>query len=1181
MLIGKYSNYNKPCILFESRLFYLPLSANLLVKFTKPSKMDLNMNKMRLFLIFTYCFALFSVFSCQKKSIQDIPQDKLFSLIPSIITGITFKNEVEGSKEMNIFSYRNFYNGGGVGIGDVNNDGLPDIYLTANMKENKLYLNQGNWQFKDISSQAGVEGKKAWSTGVAIADVNGDGLLDIYVCNSGNFRGDDRANELFVNQGIKDGIPTFKEQAKDYGIADEGLSTHAAFFDYDKDGDLDLYLLNNSFRPISSFGLENLRNEKDVKGGDKLYRNDGGKFIDVSAKANIYGSVIGFGLGVTIGDVNDDGWLDIYVSNDFFEIDYLYINQKDGTFKESLKAWMAHTSEASMGADMADINNDGRPEIFSTDMLPETDGRLKKTTTFNTYDTYQEKVKQDYYHQFTRNMLQLNVPLAKNTKNGQGGFFTEIGQIAGVSATDWSWGALIMDLDNDGLKDIFVSNGIFEDLTNQDFVNFLTSDENVMNAIRTKSFDYTKFKGKSQAVFIPNYAFKNNGDLTFANKAKDWGLDQNSFSNGATYSDLDNDGDLDLVVNNVNQEAFVYRNNAEKLEKNNYLKIKLIGEDKNILGIGAKVVLFVGGSEKQMLYLEQAPARGFQSSIDPVMNFGLGKTNIIDSLKIVWSNGKKQTMKNINPNQQIILEEKNAQFPTNLSPELARTFSITTLNEQATAFQDISSQINIDFQHLENEFNEFNRERLIPQMLSTLGPKIAKGDVNKDGLEDFYIGGAKDSAGKLFVQQKNGTFISTNQAVFEVDKISEDTDALFFDADGDRDLDLYVVSGGNEFSGLASPLQDRLYENDGRGNFKKTENKLPSEYNVGSCVQAGDFDADGDLDLFVGSRSIPFEYGIAPKNMLLQNDGKGNFKDVIKEFAPELVQIGMVTDAVWADYDKDKQLDLVVIGEWLPLTFLKNQNNKFITDSRFQINNSKGFWNCIIADDFDKDGDIDFFAGNLGQNSKLKANEKEPIQLYLSDFDRNGDLDPVLTYYKPNEKGERNSYPLAVKDELISQILPLKKKFLKYEDYAEKTINDIFTPEELKDAKILEARNLSTCFIENKGDNNFKIKALPFLAQLSPTFCFLVLDYDKDGNKDVLLAGNFSAVKPEIGKYDASYGLLLKGDGKNNFAPIPVSESGFFVQGEARDIISIQLANQKEIIIIAKNNEAIQVLEKK
>jgi len=1142
--------------------------------------------------LFYYLVILIIVFSCQQKSIQDIPQDKLFSLIPKTVTGIDFKNEVDGSKEMNIFSYRNFYNGGGVGIGDVNNDGLPDIYLTANMKENKLYLNLGNWRFKDITKEAGVEGKKSWSTGVAMVDINGDGLLDIYVCNSGNFKGDDKANELFINQGVKNGIPTFAEQAKEYGIADEGLSTHAAFFDYDKDGDLDLYLLNNSFRPISSFGLENLRNERDVKGGDKLYRNDNGKFNDVSPQANIYGSVIGFGLGVTIGDVNDDGWLDIYVSNDFFEMDYLYINQKNGTFKESLREWIAHTSEASMGADMADINNDGRPEIFSTDMLPETDGRLKRTTTFNSYDTYQEKLKQDYYHQFTRNMLQLNVPLAKTTKNGQAGFFTEIGQIAGVSATDWSWGALIMDLDNDGLKDIFVSNGIFEDLTNQDFVNFLTSDENIMEAIRTKSFDFTKFKEKSNPVFIPNYAFKNNGDLTFTNKVQEWGLDQKSFSNGSAYADLDNDGDLDLVVNNVNQEAFVYRNNAEVLEKNNYLKVRLIGEGKNTLGVGAKLLVFANeipqinigiGQVQKMFYLEQAPARGFQSSIDPVMNLGLGKNNIIDSLVVIWSSGKKQVLTQVKTNQQVVLEEKNAQYSTNQTPESAKTFTLSTTYQNPTIFQDISWQINLDYKHLENEFNEFNRERLIPQMFSTFGPKIAKGDVNGDGLEDLYIGGAKDSAGKLFIQQKNGTFLSTNQSLFEVDRVSEDTDALFFDADGDRDLDLYVVSGGNEFSGQAAPLQDRLYLNDGKGNFKKSENAIPSEFNVGSCVQAADFDEDGDLDLFVGSRVTPFEYGVPPRNMLLQNNGKGVFKDIIKEVAPDLERVGLVSDAVWTDFNNDKKLDLVVVGDWLPLTFFENKGNNLtnITADHPKLIANKGFWNCLIADDFDNDGDIDFFAGNLGLNSKLKANEKEPIQLYLSDFDKNGDLDPILTYYKLNERGGRESYPLALKDELISQILPLKRKYLKYEDYAEKTIRDIFTPEELQGAKVLEATNLHSCFIENKGNGNFEMKPLPTLAQLSPVFCFLVLDYDKDGNKDLLLAGNFTAVKPEIGNYDASYGLLLKGDGKNNFTPIPVSQSGFFVQGEVRDMVSLKLANQKEVMVIAKNNDKVQVLEKK
>lgn len=1132
---------------------------------------------------------LLFLFSCQSnnQSIQDIPQDKLFSLIPKTVTGIDFTNTVEGTKEFNIFSYRNFYNGGGVGIGDVNNDGLPDIYLTANRSENKLYLNKGNWQFEDITSKAGVAGKKAWATGVAMADVNGDGFLDIYVCNSGNIKGDDRANELFINQGIKDGVPTFKEQAKDYGIADEGLSTHAAFFDYDKDGDLDLYLLNNSFRPISSFGEENLRNERDVKGGDKLYKNDNGKFADVSVATNIYGSVIGFGLGVTIGDVNDDGWLDIYVSNDFFERDYLYINQKNGTFLESLKEWIAHTSEASMGADMADINNDGRPEIFSTDMLPETDGRLKSTTTFTPYDTYQQKLKQDYYHQITRNMLQLNIPLSASSKNGQRGVFAEIGQLAGVSATDWSWGALIMDLDNDGLKDIFVSNGIFKDLTNQDFVNFLSSDESKFSVIEAGKFDYTQFMDKIPSVSIPNYAFKNNGDLTFGNKAKEWGLDQNSFSNGAAYADLDNDGDLDLVVNNVNQETFVYRNNAEKIEKNNYLKIKLEGEGKNSLGIGAKVKLKTEQLEKdKILYLEQAPARGFQSSIDPIMNFGLGKSNTVDSLTVIWASGKQLILTNLKANQLVVLKESQANYPEGQTAETAKTFSINAAGQQGSEtpiFQDITKELLIDFKHVENEFNEFNRERLIPQMLSTQGPKIAKGDANGDGLEDFYVCGAKESAGKLFIQGKNGTFSSTNKAVFEIDMISEDTDALFFDADNDKDMDLYVVSGGNEYSNLATPLQDRLYVNDGKGNFKKAENVLPYEFNVGSCVKATDFDGDGDTDLFVGSRSIPFEYGIAPKSMLLQNNGKGVFTDVITQIAPELQRIGMVTDATWADFNNDKIPDLVVVGEWMPLTFFENKNGKLTKDSKLTSQNAtSGFWNCIVAEDFDNDGDTDFFAGNLGLNAKLKANEKEPINLYLKDFDRNGDLDPILTYYKANEKGGRGSYPIALKDDIISQILPLKKKFLKYTDYAEKTINEIFTAEELKDAIVLDAKNLQSVFIENKGGNSgFEIKSLPLQAQFSPVFCFLVGDYDNDGKKDVLLGGNFSAVKPEIGQYDASNGLLLKGDGKNNFTPISASESGVFLRGESRDMISLSLGKSKQLVLVAKNNDVIQVIQKK
>ncbi|HVE77565.1 MAG TPA: VCBS repeat-containing protein, partial [Gemmatimonadaceae bacterium] len=780
---------------------------------------------------------------------------RLFTLLPAGHTGVRFENRLTETRELNVFTYRNYYNGGGVALGDLTGDGLPELLLTSNLHGNRLYLNEGAFHFRDVTEEAGVKGKGFWGTGATFADVNGDGLLDLYICYAGNVAGERRANELYINQGRNaKGTPTFTEQAATYGVADEGYSTHAAFFDYDRDGDLDLYVVNNSFRPVSSFGLRNIRHIRNEAGGHRLYRNDAGRFVDVSAQAGIYGSEIAFGLGAVVSDVNRDGWPDLYVSNDFFEQDYLYINKGDGTFAESIKQQMPYISYFSMGLDIADINNDGWPDVYVTDMLPEDEYRVKTMAAFEGWDVYQAKLKNDYHHQFMRNMLHLN--------NGNG-TFSDIGQMAGVARTDWSWSALIADLDLDGQKDIFVTNGLVRDVTSQDYISFLANNTTMTAVTKGDRVDFMRLVGAMSSTPLPDYAFRNRGDLTFANASAAWGVNTPSFSNGAAYGDLDGDGALDLVVSNVNREAFVYRNNARSQLSNRYLQVALEGEGANRFGIGAKVTLRSGGS---LLFQELEPSRGFQSSVDYPLTFGLGQADTVDSLTVEWPDGRLSILAGVAANQRLAVRQSEARAvkrapPTPVTP----------------AFTDVSDEIALDFVHRENAFVDFDRERLIPKMLSTEGPFMAVSDVNGDGLDDAFIGGAKDEPGRLLVQRPDGRLVATNEALFARDKLSEDLGAVFFDADGDADADLYVVSGGSEFSEMSPALQDRLYLNDGRGTFRKTDDRLPAEDISGSRVAAADYDGDGDVDLVVGGRVIPWRYGLDPTSVLLRNDGRGHF----------------------------------------------------------------------------------------------------------------------------------------------------------------------------------------------------------------------------------------------------------------------------------------------------------------
>ncbi len=1072
---------------------------------------------------------------------------RLFTQLPSSYTGVSFANRLEQTPELNVFTYRNFYNGGGVGVGDLNGDGLPEVMLTSNQHGNKLYLNKGHFQFQDITSEAGVGGKGFWATGVTFADVNSDGQLDIYVCYAGNVA-QRRANELYINKGLgKDGVPTFSEEAAKYGIQDGGYSTQATFLDYDRDGNLDLYLVNNSSRPVNSFGLRNIRHIRDKLGGHKLFHNDGnGSFTDVSANAGIFGSEIAFGLGVVVSDVNRDGWPDIYVANDFFERDYLYINDHDGTFTEQLDKQMPYLSYFSMGLDIADINNDGWPDIYTTDMLPEDEYRLRTTSSFEGHDVYMTKVKNGFHYQLMRNMLQLN--------NGNG-TFSDIGQMAGVARTDWSWSALIADLDLDGYKDIYVTNGLAKDVTSQDYVAFLANEQTMRTALKGKRVDFKLLTDAMGSTKLQHYAFRNRGDLTFTNEAANWGLGTPSFANGAAYADLDGDGALDLIVNNVNDEAFVYRNNARSLLKeNHFLELKLEGEGRNRFGVGSKVTLQKG---KETLFQELSPTRGFQSSVDYILTFGLGRVDTVKSVTVEWPDGRVSTLANVASNRRITVKQSEATGAVAPSPGPARQVLI-----------DVTRTTTLPFVHKENDFVDFDRESLMPKMLSTEGPLMAVADVNGDGLDDIFIGGARDQPSAIMIQQQNGGFVRSNEKLLMGDSISEDIGATFFDANGDGHADLYVATGGTEFSEAAPALEDRLYLNDGHGSFRKAIGALPAASLSGSRVAAADFDGDGAVDLFVGGRSVPGSYGIDPRSQLLKNDGRGHFTDITDKVAPGLARIGMVTDALWKDVDRDGRVDLVVVGEWMPITVFRNTGRGRLEKLNVPgLEKSDGWWNRIIAGDFTGHGRVDFIVGNLGLNTRLQATANEPATMYVKDFAKNGFVQQIISYYNNGR-----AYPLTLRDDLIRSLTFLKDRYVTYKDYAKQTVADVFPQKDLADAVVKNAYTFATTLVRNNGDGTFTMVPLPREAQIAPMYGVLASDVDGDGKQDLLLAGNFDGVKPEIGRMSAGYGLYLRGDGKGNFTPEREVGSGFLVPGQARDILRVRTPSGT-LYIVSRNND--------
>jgi len=1077
------------------------------------------------------------------------PQATLFeSLLPES-TGVTFANRLPDDTAFNMLSYLYYYDGGGVAVGDVNNDGLPDLYFTSNVGSNRLYLNRGNYHFEDVTARAGVADSDGWKTGVTMADVNGDGYVDIYVSGV-NYLTMHGRNVLFINKG--DG--TFTDRTKEYGLDHVGYGTQALFFDYDGDGDLDMYMLNHSVHAERARSMHPQRVPRNPRAGDRLYRNDGGggHFVDVSEQAHIFGGVEGYGLGVVASDLDGDGCPDLYVANDFQEDDFLYHNNCDGTFTESIAKSIGHTSHASMGVDAADFNNDGRPDLVVADMRPDDEKILKTSENSESWDIYNLKLEAGYQPQYARNTLQFN--------RGHGRF-SEIGYLAGVYATDWSWAPLFADLDNDGYKDLFVTAGIYRRPNDLDYLAYVGTP--AMQAALAKDMGAVSLSliAKMPHVPIANAAFHNNANLTFTNLAAAWGLGQLGFSNGAVYVDLNNSGALDLVVNKIDAPAAIYRNRARSLNGNHYLQVILRGSAKNTAGIGTKVILKTGATTQ---LLEQMPTRGFESSVDPRLHFGTGHATQIDSLTVIWPDRRYQLLTAVNVDRTLQLSQNDARGRYHYSRE-----PLTP-----PLFSDVTDRMAIDFKHHENVFYDYQRQPLIPHLLSTEGPALAVGDVNGDGLDDFYAGGAKWQPGRLFIQNGDGTFRASKQPAIASDSLAEDVDAVFFDADGDGHPDLYVVSGGNELWGDDDALQDRLYRNDGRGNFQRDPKALPRLAESGSCVLPGDFNGDGHVDLFVGRRAIGRGYGLAPRSYLLENDGTGHFRDVTQELAPALANVGMVTSAAWVDYDHDGKLDLIVVGEWMPVRIFHQENGHFVdrtTDAR--LGGTDGWWNTIQVADVNADGRPDLILGNLGLNSTLRASADEPARLYVGDFFQNGTLAQILTSYKHGV-----SYPLAERDELLELMPQLRSRYPTYASFAGARVEEMFSAAELRKALLLESHTFASAVALNRGAGHFELRSLPTEAQFAPIYATLVRDFDGDGHPDLLVAGNLYGVTPLDGRYDASYGLLLHGDGNGNFAAVDMDRSGVEIEGQARHMAELKRATGETLILVARNNDRLQVV---
>ncbi len=1115
----------------------------------------------RIFLYLIFCFACVLSAPAQTSS----PRMQ-FTLVPEKESGISYLNTISEDDSLNVFNYEYLYNGAGVGVADFNNDGLQDVFFSGNTAANKLFLNKGNFHFEDVTHKTNVKGNGTWGTGVSIADVNGDGLPDIYVCHSGKFKDPQQLrNELFINQGIKDGVPVFKEMAAEYGLDAPGTqSTQAAFFDYDNDGDLDMFLLNHSnhtYNPL--LNTKKVRATPDLHFGNRLFRNDrdangGMHFTDVTLKAGIINNALNFGLSVTVSDVNKDGWPDIYTTSDYTEVDCFYINNHDGTFTESLSKSFAHVSKFSMGADIADYNNDGLPDIFTLDMLPEDNHRQKLLKGPDEYDQYHLLLDSGYYHQQMRNMLQLN----RGTDAKGNVRFSEIGQLAGVSNTDWSWAGLFADFDNDGWKDLFVSNGYLRDYTDMDFLKYTVADAQKASLkegnLNFKTYDLVK---KMPSNKLSNYIFQNRHDLTFSNKTKDWGLYKPAVSNATAYADLDNDGDLDLIVCNNNEPAFVYRNNQNETGATTFLKLKLKGEGSNTAAYGTKITLTTSDGLQQ--YQELYPVRGYQSSVSPEIVFGYSKSIQPSKLELTWPDGKQTVLTNITSGNTIALNEAEA---TEKQPAQAANKKL---------FTDITNQSGLTFKHTENDFIDFKDEVLLPYQLSKEGPALAKADVNGDKLEDVFVGGAIGQAGALYLQTPQGAFIAAASQPWTADAASEDVNAVFFDADNDGDMDLYVVSGGNEYADGSPEYNDRLYINDGKGNFSKEPNALPAMLSNKQAVAVGDFDNDGDMDLFVGGRVVPGSFPLPARSYLLRNDTKNgtlHFTDITDD---ALRKPGMVTAATWADLDGDHFPELLIAGDWMSVMLFKNNAGKLENISAASgLQNLNGMWASINAADVDGDGDLDFIIGNCGYNNQFKASKDQPVTLYAADFDDNGTIDPIMCYYVQGV-----SYPVASRDELLDQIVPLRRKYIKYKDYADATINDIFSKDKIKQASRYYCNELATGVLYNEGNMRFSFSPLPLVTQFSRISEVVVQDFDNDGISDLLLSGNFYPYRTTAGRNDAGYGVLLKGKGNRVFENVEPAQSGAFIDGDCRKMLAVKNALGETLVISAKNDDKVQVLK--
>ena len=1078
----------------------------------------------------------------------------VFEVLNAKQTGLDFVNKLTPTNDFNVFHYMYFYNGAGVAAGDFNNDGLIDLFFASNQGQNKLYLNTGNMHFKDVTAEAHIPNDGGWSTGVSVVDINNDGLLDLYVCRVGKYETLNSHNEFLICKGIdKNGVPYYEDEAKQLGVDFSGFSTQAAFFDYDGDGDLDMYLLNHSIHQNGTFGLRSLLiNTKSDVSGDHFYRNDNGHFTDITKDIGINSSVLGYGLGLSIADINMDGWPDIYVGNDFHEKDYLYINDHDGSFKEEDSTSFMHTSQYTMGVDVADVNNDALPEIVSMDMLPSDPYILKRSLGEDENDLFKQKIKYGYSYQFTRNNLQYN--------RGNG-TFSEVGLYAGIAATDWSWSPLWVDFDNDGLKDLFISNGIPKRLNDIDYVNYVSNDQVQMdirlNNAETKDMSLID---KFPEIKIPNKFYKNDGLLEFTDIASSIKNDQSTFSNGALAADLDGDGDLDIVVNNIDAPAMIYENKSNDNKQKDFIEFKLKGTSQNINAVGSKIIVF---AKNDIRTYEKFPLHGFLSSAEIPIHIGF-KNASVDSVVLIWPDNSYQKINWQSDTGKIVRVNYAAGLPKFDYDELKK-YAVNP----SKPVEDITHQVDFNYKHEENDFPEFDREPLIPHMNSTEGPALAVGDINHDGLDDVFIGASKLYKPAVFIQTLSGKFAKANEPALDRDSVYEDVDACWADVNGDANADLIIASGGNEYFGTDSNLLPRVYLNDGKGNLTRKFDAFSNIYTTQACVVPYDFNHDGHVDLFIGSRVVQFHYGDTPQSYLLMNDGTGKFKDVTNQYAKELMNVGMITNAVWCDIDKDGNKDLILSLDWGGIVAFMNDNGHF---TKKVLTDKHGWWNFVYPCDVDNDGDVDLVAGNLGLNSRLKANDAQPVRLYINDFDDNGNKEQILTYYLNNKE-----IPFANKDELQKQMPSLKKKYLYAGDFAKASLSDIFTQSKLKSSTTLTANWFANTIFINDGKMNFKAVPMPVQAQLSSYRTATVVDANGDNLPDILLGGNYYDNNIQMGRYDADYGTILINKGNDNF--VATSLNGLTVKGQVRSIKPIKLINSKQAFVFARNNDSTLMID--